>query len=71
VRKCDARIVVVVLDSQPAKALSSSDELQQVVKEVIHRIGEPRDTYLILFAGMADKYGKDEYVCVSSLPPLV
>ena len=66
--KCDRGIIVVVLDSQPAKALSSTDELQQVIKEAVCRLGEPRNTYLILFTGMADEYGKDEYVCFPSLP---
>ena len=66
--KCDAGMVVVVLDSQPAKALSSTVELRQVVEKVVHHIGEPRDTYLILFTGMADEYGKDEYVCCPLLP---
>lgn len=67
---CDAGAIVVVLDSQPAKALSSAAELQQMVDEVMQRLVTLSKTYLIVFTGMADEYGRDEYVCCPALPLL-
>lgn len=65
---CDAGIIVIVVDSQPAKALSSTSELQDVMSEAFQAIGSPTGIHLFLFTGMANEQGSDEYVCCPSLP---
>lgn len=67
---CDAGIIVLVLDSQPAKALSATAELQNAVSEAFQAIGSPVDIHLFLFTGMSNEQGSDERVCYPSLPEI-
>lgn len=61
--KCDVGLVVVVMDSQPSKALNDAGEYQQAVRTAIEQVGKPSGIQLLLFTGMADKSGGNEYAC--------
>jgi hypothetical protein len=60
-------LLVVVMDSQPFKALTDAAEQQAVTEEAFVAMGNPINTHLLLFTGMADDRGRD--LC-SIHPPL-
>ncbi len=56
---CEGGMLMVVMDSQPIKALVSHQELEQLTQEAFEAIGSPAETYLSIFTGMADESGKN------------
>ena len=60
-RNCSKALFVVVMDSQPAKALLQGHEWEEVAREAFRFMGEPANTRLLIFTGMADSNGRDEY----------
>ncbi len=65
--KCSKALLVVVMDSQPAKALVSGDEWHEVAENTFEMMGNPDNTHLLVFTGMADINGQDERILY---PPL-
>lgn len=58
---CEAGIVVIVMDSQPSRALDDVTDYLQAVTDAFQRIGSPQDIHILLFTA------HDEQVCH---PPL-
>ena len=65
--KCDAGLLVVIMDSQPFKALVPSEELIRLIEETFLAMGNPDKTYLAIFTGMANERGKNEHAIYPSL----
>ncbi len=64
---CDAGLLVVIMDSQPFKALVPLEELIQVTQDAFVAMGNPAKTYLAVFTGMANEQGKNEYAIFPAL----
>jgi len=64
---CDGGMLMVVMDSQPFKALVSGEELEQMVQETFIALGSPAKTYLSVFTGMAAEQSKN----IFSIYPLI
>ncbi len=62
---CKKGLLAVVMDSQPAKALSG---LYAVAKEAFEQMGNPNDLHLLIFNGVSDIHGKDERAIYPKLP---
>ena len=60
-------MLVVIMDSQPFKALVPSEELIQVTQEAFLAMGSPVKTYLAVFTGMANEQGENEHAIYPSL----
>lgn len=60
---CSKSLLVVVMDSPPAKQLTRSDEWQGIAKQAFMSMGSPGDVHLLMFTGNKDEStGKDEHV---------
>ena len=64
---CAAGMLVVIMDSQPFKDLVTLEELIQVTQEAFLAMSSPAKTYLVIFTGMANEQGKNEYAIYPSL----
>jgi hypothetical protein len=66
--QCNKALLAVVVDSQPAKALVTGAEWEDVTETTYKLMGSPSKTHLLLFTGMKNYFsGKDEYAIY---PPL-
>lgn len=67
--QCSKTLLVVVMDSPPAKQLTGSDEWDSIVNKAFELMGKPVNTHLFVFTGLQDiRTGKDEWAIY---PPLL
>lgn len=65
---CSKALLIVVMDSSPAKQLTRSDEWDEIARSAYHTMGSPTDTHLLIFTGLKDfRTGGDDYAAYPTL----